>query len=330
MRTRREIREMPGTNVPQRVTFLYRGVRLGAEFLALHGEHRHVNVISSPVELVNGPPADVVVIDVPAPDRRAACEQVRRHHRGPLIVLLGQRESGRDLPPDHNRTVLSRPISLRQLSVALAMPAPTVPTWEPAAHPLLVPPPVARAGGPNTSRGAAPRPVTPALPRPARSWRERRLVRVSTMSVMAALLFMGAFAVVSQGNRCGPGCDELAGADLVAPPSTTAPLGVASSDTTGPGAGRVDPTTSDPGAGPTANGDSPVDAAGIGTTPSLATSASSSGEPTPTSAPDPTRPQPTAAPTTAPTTTRPRASTSTSTSTSATTTTTTSTTGTGP
>jgi hypothetical protein len=323
---------MPGTNVPQRVTFLHRGVQLGAELLALHGEHRHVNVISSPVELVNGPPSDVVVIDVPAPDRWAVCEQVRRHHRGPLIVLLGQRESGRNLPPDHNRTLLSRPVSIRQLSVALAMPAPTLPTWDPAAHPRLVPPPVARPGGPDTNRGPAPRPVPQAVPRPARSWRERRLVRVSAISVMAALLFMGAFAVVSQGDRCGPGCNELAGADLVAPPSTTAPLGVAGSDTTGPGAGRVDPTTSDPGAGPTANGESRVDGAGTGATSRSATSASLSGAPTPTSSPDPTsppgptRPQPT----TAPTTTRPKTSTSTSTSTTATTATTTTTTSTRP
>jgi hypothetical protein len=316
---------MPGTNMPQRVTFLYRGMRLGAELLALHGEHRHVNVISSPVELVNGPPADVVVIDVPAPDRRAACEQVRRHHRGPLIVLLGRGESGQDLPPDHNRTLLTHPFSIRRLSAALAMPAPTLPTWDPAAHPLLVPPPVARPGGPDTSRGPTPRPVAQAVPRPTRSWRERRLVRVSAISVMAALLFMGAFAVASQGDRCGPGCDELAGADLVAPPSTTAPLGVAGPATTGPAAGRVDPTISDPGAGPTANEESRVDGAGTGATPSSATSASLSGAPTPTSAPDPTSvPDPTRPqPTTAPTTTRPK--TSTSTSTTATTTTTTST-----
>jgi hypothetical protein len=323
---------MPGTDVPQRVTFLYPDVRLGAELLALHSENRHVNVISSPVELVNGPPPDVVVINVPAPDRRAACEEVRRHHRGPLIVLLGRGESGRDLPPDHNRTLLTHPFSIRQLSVALAMPGPTLPTWDPAAHLQLVPSPVARAGELNTSRGAVPRLVAQAGPPPARSWRERRLVRVSVISVVAALLFMGAFAVVSQGNRCGLGCNELAGADLVAPPSTTAPLGVAGSDTTGPGAGRVDPTTSDPGAGPTANGESRVDGAGTGATSRSATSASLSGAPTPTSSPDPTsppgptRPQPT----TAPTTTRPKTSTSTSTSTTATTATTTTTTSTRP
>jgi hypothetical protein len=316
---------MPGTDVPQRVTVLYRGVRLGAGLLALQGEHRHVTVIGSPVELVNGPPADVVVIDVPAPDRGAVCEQVRRHHRGRLIVLLGQGESGRDLPPDHNRTLLTHPFSIRRLSVALAMPTPTLPAWDPAAHLQLVPSPVARAGGLDTSRGAAPRLVAQAVPRLVRSWRERRLVRVSAMSVMAVLLFMSAFAVVSQEDGCGSGCDELTGADLVAPPSsTTAPLGEAGPDMTGPGASRVDPTTSDPGAGPTANGESQVDRAGTGATPSSATSASLSGAPAPdpTSPPGPTRPQPT----TAPTTTRPKTSTSTSTSTTATTATTTTTT----
>jgi hypothetical protein len=321
---------MPGTNVPQRVTFLRRGVQLGAELLALHGEHRHVNVISSPIELVNGPPADVVVIDVPAPDRRAACEQVRCHHRGPLIVLLGRGETGHDLPPDHNRTLLTHPFSIRRLSVALAMPAPTLLPWDPAAHPPLVPFPVARAGRLDTGDGAAPRLVAASAPRPARSWRERRVVRVSAISVMAALLFMGAFVVVSQGDRCGPRCDELTGADLVAPPSSAmAPLGVAGPDTTGPGAGRVGPTTSDPGAGPTANGERRVDGAGTGATSSSATSASSSRPapaPDPTSPPGPTRPQPT----TAPTTTRPKASTSTSTTATTATTTTTTTTTTQP
>jgi hypothetical protein len=232
---------MPGTDTPHSVTFLYQGVRLGTELLALLGEERRMNVISSPVELAKGPPPDVVVVDVPAPDRRAACEEVRRHHRGRLIVLLGRGESGHDLPPDHNRTLLTHPFCIRRLSVALAMPTPTLPTWDPAAHLQLVPSPVARAGGLDTSRGAAPRLVAQAIPRLARSWRERRLVRGSAMSVMAVLLFMGAFAVVSQGNRCGWRCDELAGADLVAPSSTTAPVGEAGPDMTGPGAGRVDP-----------------------------------------------------------------------------------------
>jgi hypothetical protein len=312
---------MPGTDVPQSVTFLYRSVRLGAELLALLGERRHVNVISLPVELAKGPPTDVVVIDVPAQDRWAACEQVRRYYRGPLIVLLGQGESGHALPPDHNRTLLRRPFSIRQLSVALAMPAQTLASWDPAGHLQLVPSPAARSGGRESSPGPARSPAAQAAPRLGRSWRDRRLVRVSAISVMAALLFMGAFAVVSQGDRCGSGCDKLAGADLVSPSSSTVPQGQDGPAATGPGAGMVDPTTNDPDAGLTANGESRVDGAGSGAAPSFATRASLSGAPTPTSAPNPTRPQPTAGPTT----TRPKPSTSTSTSTSTTVTTTTTT-----
>jgi hypothetical protein len=318
---------MPGTDAPQRVAFLYRGVRLGAELLALLGERRHVNVIGLPVELAKGPPSDVVVIDVPAQDRWAACEQVRRYYRGPLIVLLGHGESGHALPPDHNRTLLTRPFSIRRLSVALAMPAQTLPNWDPAGHLQPVPSPAARSGGTEVSPGPAQGLAAQAAPRLGRSWWDRRLVRVSAISVMAALLFMGAFAVVSQGHRCGSGCDRLSGADLVSPSSITVPVGQDGPAATGPGPSMVDPTTNDPDASPTANGESRVDGAGSGATLSSATRASLSGAPTPTSAPDPTRPQPTAAPTT----TRAKPSTSTSTTaTTATTTTTTTTTSSRP
>jgi hypothetical protein len=317
---------MPRKDAPQSVTFLYRGVRLGAELLALLGEQRHVNVIGSPIELAKGPPTDVVVIDVPAQDRWAACEQVRRHYRGPLIVLLGQGESGRALPPDHNRTLLTRPFSIRQLSVALAMPGQALPTWDPAGYLQLVPSPAARSGRTEPNPGPARSLAAQAAPRLGRSWRDRRLVRVSAISVMAALLFMGAFALVSQGDRCGSGCDKLSGADLVSPSSIMVPVGQDGPAATGPGPGMVDSTTNDPDASPTANGESRVEGAGSGATPSSATRASLSGAPTPTSAPDPTRPQPTAASTT----TRPKTSTSTSTSTTATTATTTTTTSSRP
>ena len=67
--------EMPAAKVPRRVGLLYRGVRPGILLLALLGEERAVNVISAPLELArSGPPADVVVVDVPAEDRRAVCE----------------------------------------------------------------------------------------------------------------------------------------------------------------------------------------------------------------------------------------------------------------
>jgi hypothetical protein len=320
--------------MPHNVTFLYQGVRPGNELFALLGEDRHVNVISSPVELAKGPPPDVVVVDVPAPDRRAVCEQARRHYRGPLLVLLGQGESRQDLPPDRNRTLLTRPFSSRQLSIALTMSAPTLPTWDPAGHLQLAPSPVAGSGGADSGPGTASSAVAHADSQPPRNWRERRLVRVSAISVMAALLFMGAFAVVSQGDPCGPGCTKLVGADLAAPSSTTVSVGQAGPAPTDPGASRVNPTTNDPSTGPMANGESQVDGAGSGGTPSSATTASSSGAPTP--APDPTStPDPTSAPaptgpqpTTAPTTTRPKPSTSTSTT--ATTAATTTTTGTRP
>ena len=171
--------------MPHSVTFLYQGVRPGYELFALLGEERRVNVISSPVELAKGPPPDVVVVDVPAPDRGAACEKVRRHYRGPLLVFLGHGESGHDLPADRNRTLLTRSFSPRQLSIALAMSASTLPTWDPAGQLQLAPSPVAGSGGADPGPGTAGSVVGHADSRRPRSWRERRLVRVSAISVMA-------------------------------------------------------------------------------------------------------------------------------------------------
>ena len=77
-------------------------------WLALLGEDRLVNVINSGAELdEGGPPADVIVMDVPAQERRAAYEQVRRYYRGPLVILLGRGDNGNDLPPDPSRTLLT-------------------------------------------------------------------------------------------------------------------------------------------------------------------------------------------------------------------------------
>ena len=94
--------------LPRNVTLLYRGARLRAGWLALLGEDRLVNVINSGAELdEGGPPADVIVMDVPAQERRAAYEQVRRYYRGPLVILLGRGDNGNDLPPDPSRTLLT-------------------------------------------------------------------------------------------------------------------------------------------------------------------------------------------------------------------------------
>jgi hypothetical protein len=309
-------------SLPQTVTLLHRGVRRGAELLALLGEGRPVKVINSTAELAkDGSPADVVVVDVPAQERRVACEQVRRYHRGSLVVLLDRGDSGNDLPPDRSRTLLTRPFSLRQLSLALAAPIPTQPPFDPVSQPRLlmgqgIQDPNER---PNLGEGASM--VVPAVPRPARRWRERRVVRVSAISIMAALLFMGAFALVNQSDPCGPGCDELTGAGLTSPSSGTVGAVGGGPYTSDPRLGSVGPTTTEPIVGRQADDRSSSDGATNSGARISTTSAWSSGPPALTSSKDPSRPRPSAPSTTAPTTTKPRASTTTATTTTTTTTT---------
>jgi hypothetical protein len=116
---------MPAPTVPQHVTLSYRGVRSDTDLLALLGEERVVNVISAPLDLARGgPPADVVVVDVPAEDRPAVCQELRYYYRGPLVVLLHPGDNSHDLPPDRSRTLLTRPFSMRELAAALATSAP--------------------------------------------------------------------------------------------------------------------------------------------------------------------------------------------------------------
>lgn len=305
-------------NAPQRVTLLYRGARLGAELLALLGEERLVNVISSPAELAKGgPPADVVVVDIPQPDRRAVYEQVRRQYHGPLIVLLNPGDNSRDLPPDHSRVLLTRPFSMRDLSVALAGSRPTQPTLDPVGHLRLVVPPH------GSQDRARPDRVVPAVPRPVRSWRDRRKLRVAVVAIAAALAFTGAFALVTRSNGCGPGCDELTGADLTSPSGTTFQAVPMGPDTIDSGAGTAASTTTVSSAGPVAEGGLLTDAASSGAARIAPTTAGRSAAPGPTAPPDPTRPQTSAPPSTAPKTTTTRASTTTTTTSTTTTTTTT-------
>ena len=310
-------------NAPQRVTLLYWGARLGAELLALLGEERLVNVISSPAELAKGgPPADVVVVDVPPQDRRAVCEQVRRQYHGPLIVLLYHGDNSRELPPDDSRILLTRPFSMRDLSVALAGSRPAQPALDPVGHLRLVLPPHG-----VQDRGKADR-VAPAVPRLVRRWRHRRMLRVSVIAIVAALAFTGAFVLVNRSNSCGLGCDEVTGADLTSPSNTTPafPIGP---DTIDSGAGTVASTTTDSSVGLAAAGGSGTDAATSGAARISPTTVGRSVAPSPTSPSDPTHPQTSAPSPTAPKTTAPRAPTTT-TSTSTTTTTTTTTTTVGP
>jgi hypothetical protein len=309
---------MPPPMVPQRVTLLYSGVLPGIELLPLLGDGRAVSLISGPLELArDGPPIDVVVADVPAEDRRAICEQIRHHYRGPLIVLLDPRDNSHDLPPDHSRTLLTRPFSMRDLEVALAASAPALPASDPGGRLRLLPPHETHGRSPDKERTT----VAQAVPRLVRSLQERRLVRVSAILAAAALAFMVTFGLVNKSDRCPPRCDALTRADgLTSSSGTTVQVVGVGPDTIDSGVGAAGPTTTNASGGSAATGGSQTDVATSGAARSSRITSWSSGAPSPTSPPDPTHPQPTAAPTTAaPTTTRPKSSTSTSTSTTTTT-----------
>jgi hypothetical protein len=294
-----------GTTVPERVILFYWGERPPTTMLALVVEERQLQLISSPVELAGGgPPADVVVVDVPAKYRRAACEQVRRHYRGRLVVLLDPEDSSYDLPPDPNRTLLTYPFGLHELSAALAGSASVQPTGDPR----LIQPPKAQVEDADSSPGMERRVVAEVVPWLAQSWWERRLVRLSTISVTAALLLVVAFVLVTRGTDCGPACDRLTGPDLTAPSSSTVT------------AAAVGPTATASSMGPAAAGGSQADPPTSSSPGRTRTAAGPSGASSPSSPPDPTRPSSTAPP---PTTAPPTTTTSTATTTTSTATTTT-------
>jgi hypothetical protein len=62
-----------------------------------------------------GGPAGTVVLDVTARQRDALHAWVRRHHRGPLVVLLKPGERAPALPPDPVRVVVGRPFRMADL-----------------------------------------------------------------------------------------------------------------------------------------------------------------------------------------------------------------------
>jgi hypothetical protein len=62
-----------------------------------------------------GEPAGTVVLDVIAGQRQALHDWVRRHHRGPLVVLLKPGERAPSLPPDPDRVVVGRPFRMADL-----------------------------------------------------------------------------------------------------------------------------------------------------------------------------------------------------------------------
>jgi hypothetical protein len=81
-----------------------------------------------------GEPAGTVVLDVTAGQRQALHDWVRRHHRGPLVVLLKPGERAPSLPPDPDRVVVGRPFRMADLVWVLdqAPPPPSDPPPDPA------------------------------------------------------------------------------------------------------------------------------------------------------------------------------------------------------
>jgi hypothetical protein len=90
-------------------------------------------------------PAATVVLDVTARQLEAFHLWVRRHHTGPLVVVLKPGERCPALPPDPDLVVLGRPFRLVDLVTILEHPpAPADPDVPTAAAPDPAPP--ARSG----------------------------------------------------------------------------------------------------------------------------------------------------------------------------------------
>lgn len=302
--------------MPQSVTLLYWGERRRTELSALLGRERQLNVIRSGAELAGGGQSvDVLVVDVPALIRRSVVEQVRGHYRGRLVVLLDPGDSSHDLPPDHDRTMLTRPFSAQELSATLAGSAPRQVPSDPADDPGTVLSRRAQAHEATSHLGRGHSLAAHVVPRLVRNWRERRLVRLSAILLLAALAFAVAFAMVNQDAGCGSACDELTGADLTSPSTTLTPV-VAGPDRTASSTTKAGPTTTNTSLGSTADASSRVDGGTGGTPQTPRTTVGSSGAPSPTSPPATTRPPTTTPPISAPTTTRPTTSTTTPTTTS--------------
>jgi hypothetical protein len=193
--------------------------------------------------------ADVVVLDVPPEDRVVAVGQVRRRYLGPLVVLVDRADGPGGLRPDAACRLLPRPFSAEELGAALA--GPTIPgaaprILAPAAEAAAAPadpvdpadPKAAARRAPVQRAAATPRGQLDLVDRALRllagltqGWQARRRVRVAGFSAFALVAFTVAFAVASQGGRCGPGCDAFGTGFSPAP--TIAPASSLASSTTG-------------------------------------------------------------------------------------------------
>jgi hypothetical protein len=119
-------------------------------------------------------PTATVVLDVAAGQRDAVHAWIRRHHPGPLVVLLkpGERQAG--VPPDPAQVVVGRPFRLADLVELLehppAPPAPATAPPAPAAdgHDLLRASATERRRRLDAFSGAAPASGPPRAGRPSR------------------------------------------------------------------------------------------------------------------------------------------------------------------
>ena len=87
-----------------------------------------------PVVWPGGPSAGTVVLDVTARQREVLRDWVRRHHPGPLVVLLKPGERNPALPPDPAQVVIGRPFRLGELVAVLEdppVPGPDAPEPDP-------------------------------------------------------------------------------------------------------------------------------------------------------------------------------------------------------
>jgi hypothetical protein len=102
-----------------------------------------------------------------------------------------------------------------------------------------------RPGAPPVGEPEGPRRrLRPLLVALARSWRDRRTVRIAGFAGLAVVAFLAAFWLASQG-RCGPGCDALTG--IISPASTLPEVGSSGGSPTT--VKRLPPSTTTPAPG---------------------------------------------------------------------------------
>jgi hypothetical protein len=152
-----------GTRPPERVLLLSESMGLAAVLGGLLDGDDRLTRVGSLREVADGgrlAGVDAVVLDSPADGRVTALEHLRRHYRGPLVVLVERGVDGGKLPPDQARTLLVRPFAAEDLGAVLGLPAPArlrqEPSRTPGAAGQAMP-----AVAPPVPAGASTAPATP-------------------------------------------------------------------------------------------------------------------------------------------------------------------------